>query len=866
MKKRILPASLLLLVLLLPTYDLQAQGMMKGNWMKNWGGEGLLENYIQVTGNGNILQTGVFNGSTFSMGPYTLNLEGQANLYAAMISPMGMPLWVKQFITYSSWDFQYLGSHVDALGYLYFVGSYADTTMTVDGALLRDDDSNTKVFLSIFDNGGKLLNLTNPLPPDNTAAIYPTCISWSPDGMRMAIGGYFEGDSLYAGDITLKGLPGNYKMFLFMFDRNGSPLWGVTNEVVMDQGEPSSDITPSRITFDMQGGVTVSGTFSGTDIVFGEDTIAGSQNASGVMLVHYDAEGKYIWSTGDAPGDYMNYMNFSQVLTTEDGGLLVSGVFGPGEISLGDVPLTSPNNSSYFLYRFSAQGTVMWSQMLNTSQGGQYKEQGSTKASTLNMFTKDNDIALDANGDIYLVGYFNTDVLDFPGDEYDLTRHSSHDVDQFVARYGADGTFRWAKTIASNRYGPPKILINYDGSLFVCDFAPDTLFLDGDTLAPEANGSVTYVAGFAYDGTTIFKEAIYGDDGSYMEVMDFGMNSRNNLYVLGTFNGNIQLGRITLSPAYNNNLFLANLSPKTFLQGIVVDNAGNPVNPGMVSLIRLGRSGMAPQADVAYLQTTGTFIFRDFVYGNYLIYALPDADVYSDYVGTYLGDTPLWFEADTFSALSDTTRGYVIRLAQLNQDLTGEGVIEGAIYLDTTGTGTRKSFNLEGEPVKKVKVILIGVQKSDDNIIAWAYTDEDGQYRFENVPDGNYTIMVDIPGLPLDTTYNVSVTGGIISGLDFLVTDTSITIAKTSGIAWPLLPVETMEVWPNPTTGPVTLRATDMPGAEVSLFNLSGQILMTFRLDREEQHLDLSGLPNGIYYLKAYKGNRIGLARLIIQR
>jgi len=125
--------------------------------------------------------------------------------------------------------------------------------------------------------------------------------------------------------------------------------------------------------------------------------------------------------------------------------------------------------------------------------------------------------------------------------------------------------------------------------------------------------------------------------------------------------------------------------------------------------------------------------------------------------------------------------------------------------------------------------------------------------------------MIDIPGLPMDSTYTISVKGDEISGLDFLVTPTEIQVTSPSGISHPAAPVAEMKVWPSPTTGPVTLQTGEMIGGTLTLFNIKGASVKSFTIDKTLMTLDLSGLPDGVYYLRAVKEYRTGLARLIIR-
>ena len=59
-------------------------------------------------------------------------------------------------------------------------------------------------------------------------------------------------------------------------------------------------------------------------------------------------------------------------------------------------------------------------------------------------------------------------------------------------------------------------------------------------------------------------------------------------------------------------------------------------------------------------------------------------------------------------------------------------------------------------------------------------------------------------------------------------------------------------VYPNPTNGVLfvqTLRATSLPGETYRITNLMGQTLMTGQITAETEQIDVSGLPDGMYFI-----------------
>ena len=59
-------------------------------------------------------------------------------------------------------------------------------------------------------------------------------------------------------------------------------------------------------------------------------------------------------------------------------------------------------------------------------------------------------------------------------------------------------------------------------------------------------------------------------------------------------------------------------------------------------------------------------------------------------------------------------------------------------------------------------------------------------------------------------------------------------------------------LWPNPTSGPCTIQSE--AASSVKVFDLQGRIVATFRIEKGENRLDLSGFPEGLYLIKSEEG------------
>ena len=80
----------------------------------------------------------------------------------------------------------------------------------------------------------------------------------------------------------------------------------------------------------------------------------------------------------------------------------------------------------------------------------------------------------------------------------------------------------------------------------------------------------------------------------------------------------------------------------------------------------------------------------------------------------------------------------------------------------------------------------------------------------------------------------------------------------------------TLEVYPNPTHGPLNLRVnTGGESALISLTNYQGQTLsqetLSPRFGETELSFNLRGYANGIYYIKVVAGDHTQIRKIILQ-
>ena len=143
--------------------------------------------------------------------------------------------------------------------------------------------------------------------------------------------------------------------------------------------------------------------------------------------------------------------------------------------------------------------------------------------------------------------------------------------------------------------------------------------------------------------------------------------------------------------------------------------------------------------DSASIDSGGYFSFGPIPCGDYLVKAAagPNSAYYSDHIPTYFGNSPFWAFAQTISIgqANIQVTSDVTLIAANNPG--GPGFIGGLV-----SEGANKMD--PGDPVGGMQVNLFDM---NGNAIAYTYTDENGEFGFENLAYGTYQVYVEQLGV-----------------------------------------------------------------------------------------------------------------------
>jgi len=355
---------------------------INGNWLwaKQAGGADYDEGKsIAVDANGNCYITGSFRGSA-TFGTTTLTSSSWDDIFVAKLDNNGNWLWVKQAGGWYYDDYGF-GIAVDANGNSYVTGS-SDWDIFV--AKL---DSNGYWFWT-KQAGGTGTDMGFGIAVDANGNSYVT--------------GNFTGSATF-GTTTLTS-SGDYDIFVAQLDSFGNWLWA------KKAGGTNYDWCNS-IAVDTNGNSYVTGDFRGS-ATFGSTILTSdSDNYEEILIAKLDSNGNWLWAK--QAGGIGNDEGYG-ITVDANGNSYITGCFYSSSATFGNTTLTSSGYNNIFVAKLDSNGNWLWAKQA----GGAIDDCGY-------------DIALDANGNSYVTGFF-MESANFGTS----TLTSSGDRDIFVAKLG----------------------------------------------------------------------------------------------------------------------------------------------------------------------------------------------------------------------------------------------------------------------------------------------------------------------------------------------------------------------------------------------------------------------------------------------
>ncbi len=309
-------------------------------WAKNFGDGG--SNHatsVVVDQNGNVLVTGYFNSATLTMGTYTLNGNGNDDVFIAKLDANGNVLWATNFGDNLAENAN--GITVDATGNSYITGFYKSANLVAGTqTLVNVAPTSADIFLIKLNPSGNVLN----------AASFGDMLDEVGTGITSDINGniiltgYYFSPTLTVGTTSFTNY-GNRDVIIVKTNQSCAPIWA-------QGGGGNNDDYGYGIMSDNSGRIFVNGHNHSFMAAFGTYTL----NFGGVgdcFIAAFDSFGTPLWADGVGGGsdDGWNVLSRDQ-----SGNIYCGGYFSSASVTLGATNLNC-----------NGSGDLLIAKMVNTT-------------------------------------------------------------------------------------------------------------------------------------------------------------------------------------------------------------------------------------------------------------------------------------------------------------------------------------------------------------------------------------------------------------------------------------------------------------------------------------------------------------------
>lgn len=380
---------------------------------------------IEVDASKNVYALGIYEETgdlDFSL-PTAVDVNDDVvNSFVAKLNDQGEMLWSYQILSNTASSVSTIKLNDD--GEVYVIGLLRGETSFIGAAgvdtLLSPTTSRSGFILKLMESG----TMAWVRQLDGSKTVYSTFTNLAIDLDGNPI---IQAEISGPGDIDLAPEEDRYVGYLdiistsnltLSLDEEGKYNW---HNIV----DPSGWLYTGGLVVDKEGNVFVSGSIYG-DVIQGETISAVGSNDAFIQKLN--SNGELIWfkTVGGEDSETNHSLNLD-----EEGNVYLSGEyrgigdFDPGN---GEFILEHKHNSDTYILKLTNNGEFVWAKSL-LGDG----------------FAHPNNIVLDEDGDLYMIGYMWLD-MDYDPDECTKTVQAVGGSDLFIQKVNKDGKLMWVKT------------------------------------------------------------------------------------------------------------------------------------------------------------------------------------------------------------------------------------------------------------------------------------------------------------------------------------------------------------------------------------------------------------------------------------
>jgi hypothetical protein len=500
-------------------------------------------------------------------------------------------------------------------------------------------------------------------------------------------------------------------------------------------------------------------------------------------------------------------------------------------------------------------------------------------------------VAVDALGDVYMAGSFNSPTVTFGS----ITLTNTGSTDLFLAKYDANGNVLWAKSAGGADVDwMESMVVDASGNTYITGYYKSPTLTFGSTTLSNTGYYDMFIVKYDVNGSVLWaKSAIDGGDD---RAVSNAVDAIGNTYVLGYFQGHtLTFGSTTLtnsdSTCVGRDLFLAKYdvngnvlwaksaggSESEEMTSIAVDALGNSSIAGISGSSTLTLDSITltnPLAFIAKYDTDGNVLWAK---GEGEMLGLGKSVAVdalgNTYMAGFFGTSTVTFGSTT---LTNTNIGYCDMFI-VKYDVNGNvlwaksagGTYEDmarCVTVDASGntyiTGDYKSSILTFGSTTLTNMSIgyydMFIVKYDVNgNVLWAKSagstnsDVGFSVALNNVGSIYVAGSFGYPPIYFDS---ITLTSAGLSDIFIAKLSTSTGISEVNGEI-------TVKVFPNPVTDNLTIETPQKAIIEIS--NIQGQQIERFSATGNKTGIDISSFPSGVYFVKVKTEEGIVLKKFV---
>jgi hypothetical protein len=459
-----------------------------------------------------------------------------------------------------------------------------------------------------------------------------------------------------------------------------------------------------------------------------------------------------------------------------------------------------------------------------------------------NMFDYGTGITADAQGNVYVTGYFDETVDFDPGaGEWLLTSQGGGDV--FILKLNSNGEFVWAKSIGGIDYEESTAIgVDSTGNVYLLGYLYATVDFDpglGEVLMSSSGLSDTFLLRLNNTGDFDYVYT-YGGDGIDL-ALDMVVKNENEIFLSGYFNGTTDL-----DPRPNETHMVT--STEDFAgYAMQINESGEIVNLALTEGGSVSILGIAQDAE-NNMAITGNFsgtVNFDPNSGN-SDYTFSSTNAYNGFVLKVKPDGTIAWAAQLAS--NNPVFGYDLAIAP-NGNVISTGFFEGEADFDPN---PNTNFTLTSQSVNPTDAYVWSLDADGNFLSAYQFggvgfidTHQLGVDASNNIYlSAQFGNSVDINPLPNEVDE--------VTVVDFR--DNYLLKFKDGLLNIPTNHTQELSLFPNPTTDVIQLSMDkDFSAKDYVIYNLMGQEVHHGLLD-ETKTLRVNSLSRGMYILSLNGG------------